>query len=96
MEYHAIILNMTAVVRQQDHGITDREWSLKCRTLVTSKSRRQALTDELLGIGYLVLDEHDWKDYLQSLDNDEFVPNNKFIYSGYVKKDKWDASSPIY
>jgi hypothetical protein len=93
MEYHAITHNDYCVIRPAYHGVNDIEWQHGCRSFYRPDCTRVEVLK--LTSGYYVLDDRQWSDYIGSLDEPGFVPNNNFI-STRATHDKWDSNRPIY
>ena len=97
MEYHAIThsLSAVAVVRTADHGVSDTEWRHGCRIFKFNSPFQSQVNTELLVCGFEIYDNHEWSEFIGSLDEPSNVPNNNFI-STRVVYDKWDNNRPIY
>ena len=97
MLYHAIYHPPTslAIVRPADHGVSDNEWRHGCRPLHIFETFKSWVNAKVIDCGYEVLDNHEWSNYIASLDDPGLVPNNNFINARPII-DKWDGARPIY
>ena len=97
MEYHAIIYSLSAVaiVRTADHGVSDTEWRHGCRIFKFKSPFQSQINTELLVCGFEIYDNHEWSEFIGSLDDPGLVTNNNFI-STRVVRDKWDSDRTVY
>jgi hypothetical protein len=95
MEYLAIHLNNKAVVRRADYGITDIEWKHGCRSIQINYRQKLMSEGYVKHLGYEVLSDDAWREFISSFDDLVDVPNNNFI-STRVVYDKWDTKPTIY
>ena len=95
MEYHAVYLDKTVVVRSADQGITAFEWKHGCRIIPSDGLRQYAFRDQLKTLGYKVMEPNDWNEMMKSKRDPLDVPNNNFV-STKVVYDKWDSKPTIY
>jgi len=95
MEHHAIHLDGNAVVRRADYGISDIEWKHGCRIIQINYRQTSMAIEYVRRLGYDVIDDAQWKEFISSLDDLVDVPNNNFI-STRVVYDKWDTKPTIY
>jgi len=95
MEHHAIYHKSYAVVRRADYGISDLEWHYECRIIQINYKQESMAQEYVRRLGYELLDNDTWNEYISSLDELGDVPNNNFI-STRVVYDKWEQTPIIY
>ena len=94
MEHHAIHLDNFAVVRRADYGISNLEWHYGCRVIQINYKQTSMAEEYVRRLGYILLDQDAWSEYISSLD-EPIVPSNNFI-STKVSYDKWEQIPFIY
>ena len=95
MEHHAIHLDGNAVVRRADYGISNIEWKHGCRAIQVNYRQKLMSEGYVEHLGYEVLSDDAWREFIGSFDDLVDVPNNNFI-STRVVYDKWDTKPTIY
>jgi hypothetical protein len=92
MKYHAIYLNDACVIRPANHGVSDIEWMVGCRTYHTPFQSKYQLEQEIQ-YQFKIHDERQWSQLIGSL----YEPSQRDNYiSTRVVRDKWDSDRPIY
>jgi len=94
MEHHAIYRESYAVVRRADNGISNLEWHHGCRVIQINYKQELMAQEYVRRLGYELLDNDAWNEYISSLD-EPIVPSNNFI-STKVSYDKWEQIPIIY